>query len=121
MTYRELVKKVQEYSGFSDEESEESLKLIIETLSSRLQEGERQDFASQLPSELQDVALAPTGTDRFNAEQMFQELSEIENSNHNYVKKQLAAVWSALKDALSPGQINHIKEQLPKDLTAQLG
>ncbi len=120
MTYHELVNKVQEYSGFSNQESEQSLKLMIETLSSRLQEGERQKFASQLPSELQDVALAPTDTDRFNATDMYHQLAELENTDENHVKQQLTAVWQALKDALNPGLIENMRAQLPNDLVADL-
>ncbi len=121
MTYSEMVKKVQDYSGFSEQESDESLKLIVETLSSRLQEGERQNFASQLPSELQDLALAPNDTDKLNADEMFRQLSEVQETGENRVKQQMTAVWQTLKDALTPGQMDHLKAQLPDKLTAQLG
>ncbi|HSH55463.1 MAG TPA: DUF2267 domain-containing protein [Candidatus Limnocylindrales bacterium] len=115
------MKKVQDYSGFSAQESEESIKLMIETLSSRLEEGERQNFSSQLPSELQDLALAPNDTDKLNADEMFKQLSEVQETGENRVKQQMTAVWQTLKDALTPGQMDHLKAQLPDKLTAQLG
>jgi uncharacterized protein (DUF2267 family) len=49
MKYRELIKKVQNYSGFSDTESKEALEMMVESLAVHLNEGERKDFASQLP------------------------------------------------------------------------
>lgn len=64
MGYRELIKKVQEYSGLSDKESREALEHTVESLAGQLTEGERQDFASQLPTELQDVALSAETQDK---------------------------------------------------------
>src|SRR4051812_37282870 len=113
MKYRELIKKVQDYSGFSDRESEEALELVVETLASRLNEGERQDLASQLPEELEDAALAPTSTSKFSAEEMFEELSTLQNIDESHAKKQVLAVWNALQDALTPGEIDDIRSQLP--------
>ena len=120
MKYRDLIKKVQDYSGFSDSESEEALELVVETLASRLNEGEREDLASQLPEELEDVALAPTATQKFSAEDMFEELSELQNIDESRAKKQVMAVWRALKEALSPGEIEDIRAQLPNDLADAL-
>jgi uncharacterized protein (DUF2267 family) len=121
MKYRELVKCVQNYSGFSDQESEEALKLITETLASRLEPGERKDFASQLPSELQDFAMAPaTGAMKFTKDDMYDQLGELEGIDTSHVIKQVMAVWKALKDAISRGELEHIRAQLPNDLAAEL-
>ncbi|HET9174295.1 MAG TPA: DUF2267 domain-containing protein [Candidatus Saccharimonadales bacterium] len=120
MQYRQLIKKVQDYSGFSDQEAEQSLHIIVETLSARLQEGERQDFASQLPSELQDIALKPTGQEFFTHEDFYEQLSDIEGTTKAHVKKQLMAVWKALKEAASPGELDDVKAQLPNSLAAEL-
>jgi nucleoid DNA-binding protein len=45
MSFRELIKKVQLASGFSDSESQEALELMVESLAERLNDGERKDFA----------------------------------------------------------------------------
>jgi uncharacterized protein (DUF2267 family) len=120
MTYRELIKKVQQYSGFSDSESEQSLKLVVETLSTRLAPDEREDFASQLPAELQDVALTTNEADTYSLEEMYEQLAEIEGVNESRIETQVKAVWRALKDAISGGEIAQIRNQLPKDLAAEL-
>lgn len=121
MKYRELVKKVQSYSGFSDKESEDALQLVTETLAVRLTEGERKDFASQLPEELKDMAMSIEGDpDKLSKDEFYKEIEETQGIDHGHAKKQIMAVWQALKDALTPGQIKHIKTQLPGDLSSEL-
>lgn len=56
--YRELIKKAQDYSGFSDSESKDALDCTVKTLAALLTDDERKDFASQLPQELQDTAMS---------------------------------------------------------------
>ncbi len=120
MNYRQLIKKVQDYSGFSDKESEDALQVVVETLATRLTPEERKDFSSQLPAELQKVAEAVTTTRKLSADDFFKDIIEAENIDEGRAKKQIMAVWQALKDAISPGEIEDIKAQLPKDLAAQL-
>lgn len=120
MKYRELIKKVQDYSGFSDQESEEALDLVVETIATRLNPGERRHFASELPEELEDLAMMPTIQGKFSAEDMLEQLSELEDINKSHAKKQVIAVWKALKEAISPGEIKDIQSQLPQDLAQVL-
>lgn len=120
MQYRQLVKRVQDYSGFSDSESETALRLFVRKLAARLTEGERKDFASQLPSDLQDMALTTETSDVKTREDFIRQFCEEENIEEGRAKKQVMAAWQAIKDALTPGQIKHIKTQLPDDLAEAL-
>ncbi|MDB5164267.1 MAG: hypoxic response protein 1 [Candidatus Saccharibacteria bacterium] len=120
MKYRELIKKIQDYSGFSDNESEDALDLVVETIATRLAPGQRKDFASQLPEELEDIAMRPTIAQQFSADDMLEELCELEDIDRGRAKKQVMAVWRALKDAISPRKIENIRSQLPEDLIQAL-
>lgn len=120
MRYRNIVKRVAHYSGFSDQELETALKLFTETLAARLEDGERQDFASQLPHELQELALEVPETVKASKEDFYETFSQLQNIDRGHAKKQIMASWQALKDALTPGQVKHIKTQLPNDLVAEL-
>jgi uncharacterized protein (DUF2267 family) len=120
MKYREMIKKVQKYSGFSDSESQDALQLMVESLAVHLTEGERKDFASQLPQELQDIALSVEATDENANEDILQQFMEIENIDEGRAKKQIYSAWKALKDAISGGEINHIRAQLPNQTVAFL-
>ena len=120
MGYRELIKKVQAYSGFSDSESKDALETTVESLAIHLNEGERKDFASQLPQELQDLALSVLPTEQNSRQDIIEQVMEVEHIDESRAKKQLFASWSALKDAITSGQIEHIKAQLPNKFAAML-
>jgi len=120
MGYRELIKKVQDYSGFSDAESKDALDCMVETLAVHLTEGERKDFASQLPQELQDRALSVMPTEESAHKDLFAQFMENQHVNESRAKKQMLAAWKALKDAISPGEIDDIRSQLPNKTVAML-
>jgi uncharacterized protein (DUF2267 family) len=120
MKYRELIKKVQNYSGFSDDESEDALQMMVESLAVHLNEGERKDFASQLPQRLQDLALSVYATPRNANEDLVEQFMVNERIDENRAKKQILASWQALKDALSKGEVEHIRSQLPNRTVAFL-
>jgi uncharacterized protein (DUF2267 family) len=120
MKYRQLIKKVQTYSGFSDTESKDALDLMVESLSVHLTEPERKDFASQLPEELSDIALAVYATEENSKKDILDQFMELEKIDEPRAKKQIYAAWKALKEAVSVGEINHIRAQLPNKIVAFL-
>jgi uncharacterized protein (DUF2267 family) len=79
MSYKDLIKKVQEYSGFSDSESKDALQLMVESLSVHLTEHERREFAGQLPDELRDIALSVWATEEIPGS--FRETGQAANSS----------------------------------------
>lgn len=120
MKYHELIKKVKEYSGFSDDESKDALQLMVETLAVHLTEGERKDFASQLPAELKDIALTVLATETNSRQDILWQFVEFQKVDVGRAKQQIQAAWQALKDAISGGQIEDIKSQLPNKTVALL-
>lgn len=114
MKYRELIKKVQIFSGFSDAESKEALECTVECLAVHLNEGERKDFASQLPQELKDIALTVLPTDENSRQDILEQVMTVQGIPMDRAKKQLLSSWRALKEAISEGEIDHIRAQLPK-------
>lgn len=120
MGYREMIKKVQNYSGFSDSESEDALQMMVESLAVHLTEGERKDFASQLPEELQDIALSVQPTEDTAKEDIIEQFMGTQEIDEKRAKKQVYSAWQTLKDAISMGEINHIRSQLPNRTVAFL-
>ena len=121
MRYREMIKKVQQYSGFSDSESESALITFISMLAERLSPDERMDFASQLPAELQDTVVSVEEADyAMSMEDVLETIAEEQHINEDHAKKQIMAAWQTLKDAITQGGIDDIRSQLPQDMTAQL-
>jgi uncharacterized protein (DUF2267 family) len=121
MGYRELIKKIQHDSGFSDAESELSLDLMVESLAERLTDDELKDFASQLPSELQERAMATAMEGReIRHMDIVEEFMAKEQIDESHAKKQVLTAWEALKSFISEGQINHIRTQLTPQTAAIL-
>lgn len=120
MGYREMIKKVQKYSGFSDAESKDALDHMVESLAVHLTEGERKDFSSQLPHELQDLALSVEATEDNSQKDIIVDFMENQNIDEPRAKKQIFSAWRALKDALTEGEINHIRAQLPNKMVTIL-
>ena len=120
MKYRELIKRVQHYSGFSVSESERALQLFATALAYRLTDGERKDFASQLPQELKDKVSNIDETVPYDKADLYQVFTETQDIDDGHAKKQIMSVWSALKEQLTEGQLQHIKAQLPPDLESEL-
>jgi uncharacterized protein (DUF2267 family) len=114
MGYRELIKKVQLYSGFSDAESKDALDLMVETLAVHLNEGGRKNFASQLPQELKGMALSVMPTEDNTKQDILHQFMEMQKVEEPRAKKQIMAAWRAIKEAISKGEIEHIKAQLSK-------
>ena len=120
MGYRELIKKVQLYSGFSDQESAEALDHTVEVLAAHLTDGERKDFASQLPSELQITALSVDQITEKSQKGVLEQYISRTEMDEGRAKKQLLSAWRALKEAISEGEIKDIKAQLPNASAAIL-
>ncbi len=113
MKFRQLVKKVQLYSGFSDMESRDALELMVESLAVHLGSNERKKFASQLPVELKTIALSVYSTPKNSQQDILSQFMEIQQIEEPRAKKQIYSAWGALKEAISEGQIRHIRAQLP--------
>lgn len=114
MKYRELIKTVQRYSGLSKSESKDALDGTVAVLAVHLTEGQRKNFASQLPTELQDLALAVYATEENSTQDLFEQFMEVQAVDESRAKTQLLSAWRALKRALSKGVVDHVRSQLPK-------
>lgn len=121
MKYREIVKKIQHDSGFSDIESEDALDLMVEVIAERLEEGGRKNFASQLPIELQEIALSTEmGEKEERHAGIVEEFMARELISEDRAKKQVMSAWGALKSFISEGEIRRIKAQLTDHVAAVL-
>src|ERR1700749_3721593 len=105
MMYRELIRKVQEYSGFSDTESQDALHLLVEILAVQLPEQLRQQLASELPTELEELVLRADADEAQSSEEILAYNMEIQGIDERHAVKQIKTAWAALEDALSDDEI----------------
>ncbi len=120
MGYRELIKKVQLYSGFTGSESQDALDCMVETLAANLNDGERKDFASQLPQELKFRAMMVDPVPHSSHRDMLRQFMDYQNLDESRAKRQMLSAWRALKDAISAGEIRDIRSQLSNKMLAFL-
>lgn len=113
MGYREIIKKIQNDSGFSNHESEVALDMLVETLAEQMPDDGLTHFASQLPAELQDIALSTALVERqIRHADIVEEFMDKEMIDEAHAKKQVQSAWEALKSFITERQVELIRSQL---------
>lgn len=112
MGYRELINEVSSASGLSARESREVLDNTVESLASLLDDEDREDFASQLPGELQYVALDAEPLENQPQHDLLTQFVERQQVDEDEARTYIGAAWKAIKDAIAGSEAYHIREQL---------
>jgi uncharacterized protein (DUF2267 family) len=121
MKYNQFIAHVEEHSGLGYEQAEEATHAFFEMLGARLTTDESKHLASQLPNELAEtVKTASTDQSQVDAGEFFERIGNHQNAGRSIAYDHAQAVWDTLKQAVSKGQINHIREQLPTDIQSLL-
>lgn len=118
-THRRLVRQLRVDADLDDDEqAEAALGLVLEALVRRLTPGEADDLIAQLPSLLQP-SLYPlaTGPDRLvTRESIEHDLARRLDLGPTRATDLLAAVGALIDQAVSPGQMEDVRGQLPASL-----
>ena len=114
MTYDDLLGRVAVGAGLEKDEANRVTRAFFQTLAKRLGNDEAREFATQLPAELQDT-LAPTDPDveQFSTDEFLQRVGEDAGIEPARVEQAAHAVWRAVHDAVSKGELGDVKSQLP--------
>ena len=119
MKYDEFIKEVQNRGHMeSREEAENATKATLETLAERLVGGEPKDLASQLPAEIAEYLGYEGEQDPnpFSLDEFFERVNEkdpsVDKPRAVYYARVVIAV---LQDAVTQGEIDHIRSQLPRE------
>lgn len=120
MQYDEFIGQVQHRARMADsEEAVRAVRVVLQTLGRRLVGGEIKDAASQLPRE---IALyleeAEAGSGKYGLDEFYERVAEKEGLDLPIAIHHARAVVSVLLDALSPGEVKDIREQLPREFDA---
>jgi uncharacterized protein (DUF2267 family) len=118
MKHDEFIGKVQHLARLSSRgDAERATWATLQTLGERLAGGEAKDFASQLPPVLAAYALsgyAGIGA-RFSLNDFFQIVSEREGADLLQATEHARAVIEVLQEAISQGEVEDIRAQLPDE------
>src|SRR5438309_8372662 len=118
MKHDEFIGQVQHYARLASRgDAERATRATLETLGERLAGGEVKDLASQLPrgiAEYLHYGLAGLG-ERFSLDEFYRRVSEREGEDLPRAVFHARAVIKVLSEAVSPGEIIDILDQLPRE------
>ena len=119
MKYDEFIKAVQDRGHMdSREEAEKATRATLEALAERLAGGEPHDLASQLPPELAQY-LRYEGEETSNPFSLDEFFERVNQSDEDVDLPKAAyharVVMGVLQDAVTGGEIAHVRSQLPEE------
>jgi uncharacterized protein (DUF2267 family) len=121
MNHHEFVGQVQARAQLPDlGAAEVATRATLETLAERIKGAEPQNAASQLPqgiAEYMDHAWSGIG-ERFSLDEFFQRISEREGADLPDATYHSRVVLEVLQEALSQGEVEDIRSQLPDEFNS---
>ncbi|GAA3146000.1 hypothetical protein GCM10010466_41280 [Planomonospora alba] len=121
MNEGEFIKVVCNESGLSRDQAEILTQATLETLSERLTPEEADDLAAQLPESMQDLLISDRETpDDFGLDEFVRRVSERSGADVSEVREDVSAVFSALRLAVTPGELDDVLAQLPREFAEVL-
>lgn len=117
MKYDEFMKQVQTRARLGSlGDAVKATHATLETLAERIPAGEVKDLASQLPSEIAYYLREKAAFfDRFGLDEFFKRVSEREQVQLPDATFHARVVLSVLQNAVSKGEMNDIRAQLPDE------
>jgi uncharacterized protein (DUF2267 family) len=115
--YEEFLNKVQDRIGPAQpEEARRAIIATLETLGERISGGESSDLAEQLPEELKEpLRQAGEDNEEFSLDEFLKRVGERENIDTDEAREHVSAVMTVLKEAVSGGELDNIRAQLPQE------
>ncbi len=118
-----MLRRVMSLIGITDmQEADQATRVVLLALADTLSPKEAHDMASQLPKEYRDLVMGRLGEPGHTPQKMsWQSLvgrvqSELDLEKPEQAEHVTRSVFTALKEAISPGEIEDILPELPLEL-----
>ncbi len=96
------------------DEARRAITATLETLGERVSGGEASDLAEQLPEELKGpLQQASEDNEEFSLDEFLRRVGEREDVETDAARDHASAVMTVLKEAVSGGELDNIRAQLP--------
>ncbi|MEB3355647.1 MAG: DUF2267 domain-containing protein [Synechococcales bacterium] len=118
MQYIEVTKKVQATANLdSQNQAEQAIHAVLETLSERILGNEASELADQLPEEMGTYLRGREGEmgERFSLEEFYQRVSNREGVDAPTAATHTRAVFTVINAAVTAGEFADVKANLPDD------
>ncbi len=119
MNYSEFIGHVQNRGRMASEgEALTATRATLEVLGQRLAGGEPSNLGAQLPEEIARFLMVEGGAgERFDLDEFFRRVGEREGVDLPVSVHHARAVIAVLQDAVSRGEIDDVRAQLPEEFT----
>ena len=123
MRYEEFINLIQERANLADRaEAERIVEVTLATLGERIYRSARDDIAAQLPAGLKEYvqqrarpAVSAEQVDRFSLEEFYNRVSARAGIGYPAAVDQAKAVFQTLREAISAGEWQDLREELPAE------
>lgn len=116
MQYQEFIDQVQHRARLTGSEAaEKATKATLETLAERLFGNEPEHISSQLPEGISRFLNGKKNKTKYSITEFLERISEREEVELPDSVFHAKIVLDVLKDAVSKGEIEHIRDQLPQE------
>ena len=117
MQYEEFLNKVQDRLGPAQpDEARLAIIATLETLGERISGGEASYLAEQLPEELKEpLHQAGEDNEEFSLDEFLRRVGEREDVEADEAREHVSAVMTVLTEAVSGGELDNIRAQLPQE------
>lgn len=116
MRYQEFLNRVAELAEIDPAEADGTTRAVLATLADHLTGGQARQLAQQLPEELQAPLLKfEERAAKFSLDGFYWRVGEREGVGLEAARRRTIAVFSALEEAASAGEVRDVRSQLPED------
>ncbi|MGF1507812.1 MAG: DUF2267 domain-containing protein [Chloroflexi bacterium] len=121
MQFHEFVGHVQNRAKLPSEGAAvHAIHSTLETLADRLTSEQVDHLAAQLPREIGEYLQRSDKTESFTLEEFFERVAEREDEDLPESVYHARVVMSVMREALTPGEWDHLQQQLPQDYQSLL-
>jgi uncharacterized protein (DUF2267 family) len=116
MKYEEFIAQVAQNAELSEEDAATLTRATLSTLAERISGGEARDLAAQLPAPLKTALIsAHENAEAFSVKEFVERTAERADTDPNVAEVAIDAVLATLRDAVTPGEFDDVRSQLPAD------
>jgi uncharacterized protein (DUF2267 family) len=113
--YDDILETVEQRAGIPAYEAEHALRATLLTLGERISDGESHDIGRQLPPEVAPLIENDHAAQAFGVEEFLRRVADREGVVVPTAERHARAVFSALGQAISRGELDDMRSELPKD------
>jgi uncharacterized protein (DUF2267 family) len=116
-----FVRRIRELTGLDEEHAERTVRATLVTLGTRIDPGEADDLAAQLPGSFAYCLRHEGRAERFPPSEFVRRIACVVPLSNEQTKKTTRAFFEVLGEAISEGELEDVLRQLGGDYTSFVG